>query len=500
MKKFKRYLVVIAVVVLCVALCTTASAAEDGFNASLDIDDTVEGVISVTVVGSDVLADKLPKLEIPCAFTYAEVTFDGHRMDFTLADGSIEFVVAAGGTYVITELDAPLKPEAPVVTATAGTEQVSLNWTKPVGNGYVITGYAVSVNGGTPVSVGADAASYTATGLTGGTEYTFEIIAISAAGESEPGTAKATPTKRTNPGTVPGTNPGTVPGTGSGTVPGGNSADKTENGTGDGTVVVENEDGSITTTYADGMIVTTKRVMGAGGAEEIIATINSNSNEPVDVEIPISSPTSGTVAVVIGDDGSETVIMDAVAGDDNITLTVSGNVTVKIADRSVYFDDVHGVGHWAEEDVDFVTARGLFKGTDVAEFDPESGTTRGMLMTILARYAGVDTTPDEGQHWQDKGVAWAVENGISDGTDPDEFITREQIVTMLWRLAGSEMVEYDLTEFTDADDISDWALDAIKWAVKTGIMQGKPGKILDPLGMSKRCETATLLRNYIELI
>ena len=88
--------------------------------------------------------------------------------------------------------------------------------------------------------------------------------------------------------------------------------------------------------------------------------------------------------------------------------------------------------------------------------------TRAMLMNVLARYEGADTAG--GTTWYEKGMNWAVENGISDGTDPDKAITREQLATMLYRYAGSPNSSQELS-FPDAGNVSDYAQPAIRWAV-----------------------------------
>ncbi|MBM6871575.1 discoidin domain-containing protein, partial [Pseudoflavonifractor phocaeensis] len=92
-------------------------------------------------------------------------------------------------------------------------------------------------------------------------------------------------------------------------------------------------------------------------------------------------------------------------------------------------------GHWAGEAIDAVVAQGLFVGTSDTTFSPEMTTTRGMIMTVLARLDGADTAGSN--PWYQKGMEWAVAQGVSDGTNPDALISREQLATMLYRYAGS---------------------------------------------------------------
>ena len=91
--------------------------------------------------------------------------------------------------------------------------------------------------------------------------------------------------------------------------------------------------------------------------------------------------------------------------------------------------------NWYADAVKYVTDKGLMNGTDDNQFSPSATTTRAMLMTVLARYAGEDTTG--GATWYEKGMNWAKAKGVSDGTNPNANITREQLVTMMYRYAGS---------------------------------------------------------------
>lgn len=156
------------------------------------------------------------------------------------------------------------------------------------------------------------------------------------------------------------------------------------------------------------------------------------------------------------------------------------------------FSDVP-VGAWYEKAVAYVAGQGILQGTGNGKFSPDANLTRGMMMTILARMAGVDTTG--GKTWYEKALAWAVEQGISDGTHPEATITREQLATMLHRFAGEPAAEGDLSAFTDDKTVSPWAKEAVAWAVKAGILQGSGGK-LRPQATATRAETAQLLWKY----
>ena len=153
---------------------------------------------------------------------------------------------------------------------------------------------------------------------------------------------------------------------------------------------------------------------------------------------------------------------------------------------------------WYSEAVAYTVEAGLMNGTGSGKFSPQATTTRGMLMTVLARMDGVDTTG--GADWYTKGMEWAKREGVSDGTNPELPITREQLAAMLYRYAGSPAVGSYTLNFRDADKVSDWALDAMRWAVKNGVVSGKGNQTLDPAGCATRAEVAQMLYNFSQVI
>ena len=157
------------------------------------------------------------------------------------------------------------------------------------------------------------------------------------------------------------------------------------------------------------------------------------------------------------------------------------------------FSDV-AESDWFYAAVQFVAQKGYFLGTGNGSFSPSLPMTRGMFLTVLARVAGETI---DGADWQEKAVAWAVENGISDGSSPEAPVTREQLVTLLWRFCGKPAGSADLSGFTDAGEISIWASEAMRWAVGIGLIQGRGGGILAPGGEATRAEVAQILMNYL---
>ena len=152
--------------------------------------------------------------------------------------------------------------------------------------------------------------------------------------------------------------------------------------------------------------------------------------------------------------------------------------------------------NWYADAVKYVTDKGLMNGTDDNQFSPSATTTRAMLMTVLARYAGEDTTG--GATWYEKSMAWAKAKGVSDGTNPNANITREQLVTMLYRYAGSPKADGKLDSFSDAASVSTYAADAMQWAVANGIVNGSNGK-LNPQNNATRAQVAVILMRFCEM-
>ena len=159
------------------------------------------------------------------------------------------------------------------------------------------------------------------------------------------------------------------------------------------------------------------------------------------------------------------------------------------------FSDVPAT-HWASEAVEYVVSEGLFNGTSDTTFSPEMPMTRAMFFTVLARLDGVDT--NGGATWYEKAMAWAVAEGITDGTNPEATITREQLAVMLYRYAGSPATEGSLSSFADAASVSAWAQEGMEWAVAEGILTGKNGSVLDPQGTASRAEVAMMLMRFTQ--
>lgn len=163
------------------------------------------------------------------------------------------------------------------------------------------------------------------------------------------------------------------------------------------------------------------------------------------------------------------------------------------------FNDV-SANDWFASAVDYVTGKGMMNGTAANTFSPKANTTRGMLMTVLARHAGEDTTG--GSVWYEKGMNWAKANSVSDGTNPQVNITREQLAAMLYRYAQNKKYDVSgaksLDGYTDAQSVSSYAVPALQWANAAGVVTGKSGSKLDPKGYATRAEVAAMLMRFCE--
>ena len=230
----------------------------------------------------------------------------------------------------------------------------------------------------------------------------------------------------------------------------------------------------------------------------------------VTLTVPAEDAGPGTVAVRVNQDGTRETIQKSVVKDGALAIPLDGSATVEIVDNSKDFDDVSPTD-WEADAVAFASAHELFGGTSDTTFSPDQEMSRGMLATVLYRLEGL---PDQdtavlfedvdSDAWYTDGVVWAAENGIVNGYGegqfrPNDSITREQFAVMLWRYAGSPEAGSDQgLAFTDADQASGYAQQALRWAVSNGIISGYPNGQLNPRGTATRAQAAQMLKNFME--
>jgi hypothetical protein len=165
------------------------------------------------------------------------------------------------------------------------------------------------------------------------------------------------------------------------------------------------------------------------------------------------------------------------------------------------FDDIQK-SDWYYKAVRYTYSNGLIAGTAKDKFAPQTNLTRAMLITILAREAGVGASG--GENWYSAAVEWGVANGITDGTNMEDNVTREQFAALLYRYAKFKGLDVsdtaNLASYTDAEQVSEWAREAMGWANATGLITGRTASTLVPGGEATRAEAARILQMYVENI
>ncbi len=180
---------------------------------------------------------------------------------------------------------------------------------------------------------------------------------------------------------------------------------------------------------------------------------------------------------------------------------------------SAAMTDVPAESNWAHAGIDYCISKGLMQGVTNSQFKPGSEMTRAMLVTVLYRAAGQPdvscyTNPftDLSACWYQNAVTWAYARGITSGVSatsfaPDSSLTREQLVSMLYRyrqLTGSTPARMDaLDGFYDQGSISGWAAEPMRWAVTGGILSGTSSTSLSPDGAATRAQLASILIRYM---
>ena len=233
----------------------------------------------------------------------------------------------------------------------------------------------------------------------------------------------------------------------------------------------------------------------------------------VTVSLTVSDPTSGTVLMLITDEGAKIIKKSSLDGK-TLTAKLDGSCTLMVKDNSKTFSDVPD-NYWGKDAIAFVTARELFNGISDDQFAPAAPMTRAMLVTVLHRLedtpaAKADAAfPDvDAAAWYADAVAWASGNGIVTGTgsgfEPDGQITREQLATILYRYADFLGLDTSaagaLSQFSDGDKVSAWAEEAMQWAVGSGLLTGKGNGTVDPTGNATRAEVAAILQRMVAIM
>ena len=228
----------------------------------------------------------------------------------------------------------------------------------------------------------------------------------------------------------------------------------------------------------------------ADKGDTVTITVKPNDGYVLD-ELTVTAKDGGSVKLTWKDDSKYTFTMPGSQVTVEATFVKDGGQTT----NDLPFTDVT-TSDWYYDAVEYVYENDLMNGTSANTFSPFVTTSRAMMLTILARYDGVDTST--GSTWYEAGAVWAIAEGVSDGTNLEANLTREQLVTMLWRYAGSPVVESDLADYPDSASVSDWAVNAMIWAVENGVITGNGAGALNPQGTATRAEVATILMRFIK--
>lgn len=278
----------------------------------------------------------------------------------------------------------------------------------------------------------------------------------------------------------------------------------------DGTTVVVKKDvaGAVTSTA---VAVSEAAVENANGApvslplevakDMPIQVSLPESSQPVVLSFSVEGAQAATVVKALGDAGESSVVSLSMADEGRMVCSLPSDATIVATDAAKAFRDT--VGIWAQSAIDFASSHNMFQGIGGSDvYDPEGAMTRDMLFTVLARTAGVDTSAADGADWAAPGRAWAVEAKVSNGEDGEQLVTREQLVTMLFRYAQTlgceEGNRADLSAFADAGGVSEWAEEAVQWAVDEGILRGVDDAAIDPQGFATRAQAAAFMQRFVK--
>ena len=246
-------------------------------------------------------------------------------------------------------------------------------------------------------------------------------------------------------------------------------------------------------------------------------------NIPDTYDIDIADTANGTVSVSLSNASAGSVITVTVEPDEGYelgSLTVTGpdgRVEVTRVNASTYrftmpdgdvtvratfvseglpFTDV-STSAWYYDAVSYVYANGLMDGVSSTQFNPDGTMTRAMVWAILARIDGQTVT---GDGWIETAREWAMSSGVSDGENANGAVTREQLVTMLWRYAGEPEGTAPLSAWSDAASVSDWAAEAMSWAIDNSVITGMSADTLAPQGSATRAQCAAILMRCADLL
>lgn len=259
----------------------------------------------------------------------------------------------------------------------------------------------------------------------------------------------------------------------------------------------------------------TLTVSPAAASKGKTVTITPKPEEGYEVDtITVTDKNGKSLEVTKNANGTYTFTQPS--GRANITATMKAATAAGDNTATAEFIDVKDTA-WYHDDVYYCVEKGLMKGTGEDTFAPEITTSRAMIATILWRLAGepgakaATAYPDcAADSWYAPAVAWGTETGVVKGYGsgsfgPEDPITREQLALMLCRYAKAQGMDVsaggdtNILSYKDFGEAGEWAVEALQWAAGAGIVNGKPGGLLDPKGEVTRAEAAAMLRRFCQL-
>jgi hypothetical protein len=242
------------------------------------------------------------------------------------------------------------------------------------------------------------------------------------------------------------------------------------------------------------------------------------TEKPVRVEIPVENVTASTVAVIVFDDGREEIVKTSTNSETGVKLTLSGSATVKIVENAKAFGDVKA-DDWFASSVAWAASHEIMNGVGGGKFEPNAKTSRGMIAQLLFNLDGAEASGDTAafndvaaDDWFADAVTWMTVSGIAKGRGDsfgaNDSVSREDLAVILYNYAqfkGYDVsAQGDVSAFGDADGVSDYAKDAIAWAVGTGLINGTTdasgGLILDAQGSATRGQVAAIMQRFCEKV
>ena len=238
--------------------------------------------------------------------------------------------------------------------------------------------------------------------------------------------------------------------------------------------------------------------------DKVTLTVKPNADKEL-YDLKVTDEDGKTIAITKVNDTTYTFTMP----DGKVTVAATFGCDGGDNCPSKAFTDL-GDKQWYHDFIDYAVENGLLEGTSATTMEPNATLIRAQLTQILYNIEDKPAVTGEmifedvpASEWFYSPVLWANQNEIINGTsattfEPLEAITRQDLALMLYRYAGEPKVTGDLDGFTDADQVGDWAEEAMAWAVAEGIVQGDTPTTLNPTGTATRAEAAAMLQRFLE--